>query len=170
MNELTGAALQAEAIAHLQRGEHAACWALCRPAVEDGSADAMLVNLAGMARFHTGEKKAGLALIEKAATMAPDNPDILGNLGNARLGQNDVDGAIDAYRRAIDRRGNEPSAWRNLAAALIRTDRQGELRTCLERLSKLAPKDPWPLVRLAIVAEAQDRAAEAIVLYRSAIA
>jgi predicted O-linked N-acetylglucosamine transferase (SPINDLY family) len=170
VTQLGGAALQAEATALLQRGEHAACWALCRSAVEDGSADAMLVNLAGMARFHAGEKQAGLLLIEKAATMAPDNPDILGNLGNARLGRNDVDGAIDAYRRAIDRRGNEPSVWRNLAAALIRTDRQSELRTCLERLATLAPKDPWPLVRLAIVAEAQDRTAEAIVLYRSAIA
>ncbi|MEX0809818.1 MAG: glycosyltransferase [Dongiaceae bacterium] len=162
--------LVAEAVALLQGGQHAACWALCRPRIEDGSADAILTNLAGMARYHIGEKEGGLALIERAATMAPDNPGILGNLGNARLGQNDVEGAIDAYRRAIELRGDDAGTVRNLAAALVRTDRQGELRSCLERLAKLAPKDPWPLTRLAIIAEAEDRIAEAVVLYRSAIA
>jgi len=163
-------ALIAEAVALLQGGQHAACWALCRPRVEDGSADAILTNLAGMARYHIGEKEGGLALIEHAATMAPDNPGILGNLGNARLGQNDVEGAIGAYRRAIELSGDDAGTLRNLAAALIRTDRHGELRSCLERLAKLAPKDAWPLTRLAVIAEAEDRIAEAVVLYRSAIA
>jgi protein O-GlcNAc transferase len=163
-------ALRAEAIALTQRGDHAACWALCRPHVENGSADAILTNLAGVARYHIGQKNAGLELIERAAAMAPDNPGILGNLGNARLGQNDVEGAIAAYRQALDHRSDDAAAWRNLAAALMRTDRQGELRTCLERLSRVAPEDPWPLIRLAIVAEAEDRTAEAIVFYRSAIA
>jgi predicted O-linked N-acetylglucosamine transferase (SPINDLY family) len=170
-----GDALRNAAIALLQQGRFDAAWQLLRPAIDGGSEDALLLNIAGMARFQGGDPSAGLALIERAAARAPENAGIVGNLGNARLGRGDAAGAIAAYRRAVALAPQDAAGWRNLATALLRAPaatplQREELRAALARLAELDPRDPWPEIRLGVLAEQDDRIDAAIAHYRAATA
>ena len=167
------AALHAQAVDLIRQGRHRDAWQLLSATVAHGTDDPHLLNLAGMARFHAGDQADGAALIERAAALAPQHPSILGNLGNALLSRGDTAGGLDALRRVVAVAPDDPAGWRNLAIALQRfaagtPTLNDELRATLERLSALAPADPWPQVRLGVLDERANRTDAAIAHYRAA--
>lgn len=73
-----------------------------------------------------GNHPAALSLLWEAAGLAPRDPDIQNRLGEAldRIGA--LDGAIDAYRRAIEAKPSFRKAANNLILVLAKAGRSGE--------------------------------------------
>ncbi len=61
--------------------------------VEAGVGDAEMLEMLGGAYNQTGQLKLGLLNLEKAAALAPENPEILSRLATTKLGLGDAEGA-----------------------------------------------------------------------------
>jgi tetratricopeptide (TPR) repeat protein len=76
-------------------------------------------NDLGVTYFERGEARRALREFEHAAALRPDWARALVNLGDARLAVGEVEGAIEAYRRAVRIAPDDPAAANNLAWALL---------------------------------------------------
>jgi tetratricopeptide (TPR) repeat protein len=76
-------------------------------------------NDRGVTHFERGEPRRAAGEFERALALRPDWTRALVNLGDARLALGEVEGAIEAYRRAVTVAPDDPGAANNLAWALL---------------------------------------------------
>jgi len=103
-----------------------------------------------------GNHAAALSLLWEAAGLAPRDPDIQNRLGEAldRIGA--LDGAIDAYRRAMAERPGFRKASNNLILALSKVGKSAEAVERAQALVAESPKDPDRLFTLGLALSEHD--------------
>ncbi len=72
----------------------------------------------------------------------PDDPDAWALLGKVRAAKGNVDGALEAYRRALDRQPTHPAAVDGAVTTLVAAGRADEARALVEALLRRDPADP----------------------------
>jgi len=115
-----------------------------------------------------GNHAAALSLLWEASGLAPRDPDILNQLGEAldRIGA--LDAAIDAYRRALAERPSFRRASNNLILALVKVGRGPEAIGLAQKLVLEAPTDADRYFTLGLAQSEQDYEA-AIRTFRKAL-
>ena len=106
---------------------------------------------------------------EQAVTYDPTNATYLANLGNARRATGDLEGAAEAYRRALDRAPDLGDAANGLGVVLVQQQRAAEAVPWLER----AARDPGFLeahLNLGIALQQAGQLARATAQFRAVAA
>ena len=116
-----------------------------------------------------GNHPAALALLWEAAGLAPTDADVQNRLGEAldRIGA--LDGAIDAFRRALSARPAFRKASNNLILTLVKAGRGPEAVERARALVAAAPGDPDAYFTLGLAQSEQD-VTEAIAAFRRVLA
>ncbi|MFG0318097.1 MAG: tetratricopeptide repeat protein [Planctomycetota bacterium JB042] len=91
------------------------------------------------------------------------------DLGVARLGRGDRDGALEAFLAAVDAAPDRPAPQLNAGSLLAELARGEEATPHLERARELRPEDPRPSTLLGQVAEDAGRDDDAEARYREAL-
>lgn len=98
---------------------------------------------------------------EKVVERAPDDWESWNNLGNARRGAGDVEGAVDALRKAVELAPLSPPVRLNLANCLSASRQFEEAEAELKRMIVDFPDDSKPLRELHVLYRQSGRDAEA---------
>lgn len=132
-----------KARAALDAGDHARAIELASPVLAryPGNADARAIvatgwRAAGLALLAAGRAGEASDALARALEVRPEDPALANALGVARQALGDLDGAIEAYRRAASR-SDDPDMAENLASALFRRGRHDDARTAYARLATL---------------------------------
>jgi tetratricopeptide (TPR) repeat protein len=83
-----------------------------------------------------GDPSSAVALYERAAVLSNDSPEVLAQLGEARLASGDAGGAARAFRGILGHRPGDPRALLGLGTALLQT---GEVSRASDTLARAAP-------------------------------
>jgi cytochrome c-type biogenesis protein CcmH/NrfG len=83
-----------------------------------------------------GDPSSAVALYERAAVLSNDSPEVMVQLGEARLASGDAAGAARAFRGILTRRPDDPKALLGLGTALLQT---GEVSRASDALARAAP-------------------------------
>jgi len=116
-----------------------------------------------------GRRDAALDWLRRAESLAPDDADVLNNLGCVLLEAGDPAGAMVRHYRALKSNPDCPEAHFNLANALRDYGRPEEALVSYERALSLKPRFPAALVNCGNVLRGRKRLAEAVELYKLAI-
>jgi Flp pilus assembly protein TadD len=119
---------------------------------------AVLCAVAVARRADGGE---AMALLEKAAGLAPDDPDVLNELAQALLAEGREDEAEAPLRRAVDRAPSNGPLIANLAELCKAQGRRDEAEVLYRRALALAADDPVILYNFALLLLQQGRFDEA---------
>lgn len=132
--------------------------------------DVALHNLHGSACSEQGRLADAAQSFRKAASLAPQSPELQFNLAVTcgRLGR--LDDAVAAYRRAIALKPEFAVAHYNLGTALKDSQRLDEAEASLRRAVTLQPAYVAAHANLGAVLQAQGRLDEAVACYRAALA
>jgi tetratricopeptide (TPR) repeat protein len=95
-----------------------------------------------------GRSSEAIWAYEKLVYEQPDNFDGWNNLGNARHETGDLDGALDAFRKARSLNPDSSLIHINIARVLLSKDQYEDACLMLEKAALLAPEDPAPLIEL----------------------
>src|SRR5215208_4279665 len=128
-----------------------------RRAIDANDHDPQAMNNLGYSLYLSGNYRAAVDRLKKAARLAPNDSRILNNLALAqvRLGKFD-----DAYRNFARAEG-EFSGHSNLAALLIRSGREEKAVEHLEAARRLQPESPNVLRQLAELYDRTGRGGQA---------
>jgi tetratricopeptide (TPR) repeat protein len=89
-------------------------------AMEINPAQAGYANNLGLALLQAGQRQEGMAMLEKAAASDPANAGkYYFNVGAILTNAGDVDGAIDAFRKAIETQPDYAAAHYQLGMSLV---------------------------------------------------
>jgi uncharacterized protein (TIGR02466 family) len=132
--------------------------------------DVTLNNLHGSACAQLGQLAPAAESFRKAATLAPQSPELQFNLAVTlgRLGQ--LGEAVAAYRRAVALKPDFAVAHYNLGTALKDLGRADEAVASLQRAVALQPRDGAAQTNLGAALQALGRLDEAVASYRAALA
>jgi len=125
------------AMALIQTGDLAAAGEVC--AVAGG--DLKLARLAGHIHQEQGRLAEAADAYESVVAAAPDDFESWNNLGNVRLAQGQLEGAIAALGRAINLRSDFIPIYLNLSEALAQADRPEDRRALISEAARRAPQD-----------------------------
>ncbi len=127
-----------------------------------------VLNHMGILQHQRGEHAAALALLRRAAEVAPQVAGIWNNLGNVLLRVRQDDEAERAFRRSLELHEN-PEALANLGNLLRRRKSLDEGEAACRRAIEIAPTlgDAWHSLSLVLIA--QGRVPEAIVAASKAV-
>jgi tetratricopeptide (TPR) repeat protein len=103
-----------------------------------------------------GNHAAALSLLWEAAGLAPRDADIQNRLGEALERMGALDGAVDAYRRAIAERPGFRKASNNLILALGKVGKSAEAVERARALVAASPSDPDRLFTLGLALSEHD--------------
>ena len=122
----------------------------------------------GAARAMLGRD--ALPALLTAARLLPADAEVRYYLGNAYRARGDVDGAIDAYRRAVERRPDFTEAYNELGRALLERGEPEPAKEALRRALAGRPDDAAALGNLANALRVMGRVREAVDGYRRVVA
>ena len=143
-------ALYLGALCRHAQGQHGDGARLMSAAVAKGLADhPEPLNNAGQVLKAGGRLDEAVQVYRRALRLAPNEPSIHVNLGNALAGLDDQEGAITAYETAIRLNPGTVAAYVNLAGLLKDLERYPEAENCLERVLVIAPGHPDALATLS---------------------
>ena len=86
------------------------------------------------------------------------------------LEEEDPDGAIDAYRRALDLEPDLPEIWLNLGRLLHERGELAEAERCYRQAVEIDPEEPVSFFDLGVALQDQERFEEAAAAYGQALA
>lgn len=86
------------------------------------------------------------------------------------LEEEDSEGAIDAYRRALDLEPDLPEIWLNLGRLLHERGELAEAERCYRQAVEIDPDEPVSFFDLGVALQDQERFAEAAATYEQALA
>ena len=81
---------------------------------------------------------------------APRDFECLNNIGNAKAGLGDHEGAVEALRKALEIDPNAPPTYMNLVSALLALDRKDEAEAVLRTAMEKFPRDSRPPYQLYV--------------------
>lgn len=128
---------------------------------------AIFLNNRAIRSLRDGKLEAASATLEQALRLVPDFVGALGNLGVVRRRQGDVDGALDAYRRALEIEPRDASILANLAGLYTSLGRPREAAAAL-RSADLRAANPWTLLVRGDLEVADGKPEDALAYYRKA--
>jgi superkiller protein 3 len=112
----------------------------------------------------------GEAVVRDLLRQQPNHPELYFHLGNALVGQNNLVGAAQAYRKAIDLRPDLPEAYNNLGTALYEQKELVGAVKAFRGAIHLRPDSASAYFNLGNALRAQKQLVEAVQAYRRAIA
>ncbi len=128
------------------------------------------LHLTGLLRHLKGETREALALVERAAELAPDDAAVWNNLGNLRLCVEDSDGAQAAWFRCLDLVPDHPSALSNVALLLRHAGHLDEAEKLYGRALEADPDSVVAINNLGTIALVRGDDDGARVLFERALA
>lgn len=111
---------------------------------------------------------ASVAVLERARFVAPRDPEVALELGNARARQGNADDAEGQYKRAIEARDDYVDAYLALGNLYSATGRQSEAATQYQRALNAGANDLDQLKQIGAVLLANERYSEALTAYERA--
>lgn len=135
--------------------------------LDDLELAALTVNNRGVDHLAAGQLAQAQREFEAVVKLSPDFAAAYGNLGVVRRRLGDVDGALDAYRKALALDPRNPTVLANLAALYRGLGREREARSALE-LADLRLASPFTILARGDLEAADGHAREALRLYRKA--
>ena len=150
-SDATGDPLQA-AIAHHRRGELDAAEALYAGLLRADPRRADALNFMGMLLVQRGQREHALELLKKASMIAPREPGVWNNLGNALLALGKLPEAEKAFRRSLAL-AESAEALTNIARIQRRRREWARSEASARRAIALAPKtgEAWHYLSLALL-------------------
>ncbi len=137
--------------------------------LSDLTAIAMFHSNRGAEALQVGLVDVSIKWLEVAVRIDPELTNAWVNLGVARRRYGDLDGAEEAYRKALDIDPRTFSAYQNLAS-LLRLERRHHEALALEKLLATSPsRNPYTYLTLGDISLMGGRLDEAEKLYRRAI-
>ncbi len=134
-----------------------------------GSARAATLNARAVRLYCAGRRTAALALLRQANALAPEDPEVLNNLGSLLREERQLEAAIVCHHRALQIRTEFPEAWCNLGSVLLECGRLAEAEFSLRTALRQRPAFPSALVNLGNVLRQRGCANEALECYRQAL-
>ncbi len=122
-----------------------------RKMLEHDPLDARALASIGYQQAQAGENRAALATLDRVVALAPDNAEYHFDRGYLLQQLNDHDGAMSAFRRALECNADHDRALYGLALSLIACRRIEEAVAPLKRNTKLQPMSPYGWYQLARV-------------------
>ncbi len=129
-----------------------------------------LLRAAARTRLRMTDTPMALELLQRAHRLEPDNPHILGELGQAAQAAGQVDRATEHYQRALAMAPDDVAALCGLAQVHERMHRLDQAAQLLDRVAVLDPGNPWVRFYRASVRYRQGDAAGAAAALESLIA
>jgi tetratricopeptide (TPR) repeat protein len=121
-----------------------------------------LQRLRGFAAQSLEDYPTAIRIYEQVVAAAPDDWETWNNLGNARRCTSDVDGALEAHRRAVAGAPESPPVRLNFANALVAAGEASEAEAELKAMARDFPTDWHPLRELYVLLRSQAREEEAL--------
>jgi tetratricopeptide (TPR) repeat protein len=141
----------AAAEARYRAGAFAEAATILQPLAEDHPNHAGLLRLLGLCRVRLRDLSAGLDLLQRACTLAPDDPYARLHLGIGLHEAGRLDAAAALFRTCARDLPNDPAPSLNLAAALLQLDDIPGARRAARRARLLAPQLPEAHYTLGLV-------------------
>jgi tetratricopeptide (TPR) repeat protein len=163
-NKLLGRALKA-----WKRGNAPRTAQLALEAANADTDNAQAYHLLAIALEKLGHLDKALVTYEKAFELAPDDADLLLNLGLSAWNLGMLEGAVRMFRHFIEKRPGQPQGYNNLGSVLRD---QGKLSTAIELLRDAIyrmPNEAMLWNTLATVLAEEGRAEESLVFYTEAL-
>ncbi len=123
-----------------------------------------VLHLSGLVHRRLGSLDCAVADLEHAARLAPTDPDIRNNLGNALTDAGRDGDAVEAYTAAVRLRPSFTDGWRNLSLALASLERWPEAVAAARTAVRAGPEQAvnWSVLGAALRSvESLDEAAHA---------
>ena len=130
---------------------------------------AAALNARAVQAYLDGQRAEAVALLRRARGLAPNDPEILNNLGSLLREERQLEEAIVCHHRAIRLRPDFPEAHSNLGNALRDFGRPAEAALCFETALAQRPEFPAALVNYGNVLRSLGRIDAALAAYRRAI-
>lgn len=124
----------------------------------------------GMIAHQLGRQLEAVELIGRAAALAPENPAIHSNLGEAYRHLHRLDDAVASFQRALALQPDFPKALSNFGNALVTLGRPEKAVSCFRRAIALQPDFANAHNNLGIALLNQSRFDEAFTCFRQALA
>ena len=125
-----------------------------RRVLDDVTASALYHTNIGSVALKEGDVQGALTNLELATRLAPDVAAVWVNLGVARRRLGNLEGAAQAYEKALKAEPGDPSALTNLAYLYRLEGHEAEAKAALQAASR-GPSSPYTLIALAGVEEVQ---------------
>ncbi len=127
------------AVQHHQHGDYSGAEALYRAVLETAPGHPLANAYLGVLLCQTGRTAEGVAFLETAHMLDPDDAETLINLGNACRIASLIDRSLETLKRAVRLAPLESSAWANLGASLVLA---GRSHSAVAHLRKAVELDP----------------------------
>jgi tetratricopeptide (TPR) repeat protein len=128
-----------------------------------------LLKLRGFLAQTVDEIDLAIRCYEEVVAKHPDDWESWNNLGNARRGKGDLEGSLEAARRAAELQPDSPPIRLNLATALIQSGDWVTAESELRQMSADFPDDPNPLRELHALLKEQGRDQDALDAIQGAV-
>jgi predicted O-linked N-acetylglucosamine transferase (SPINDLY family) len=163
IQQALGLAVQRQQAGRLADAEH-----LCRQILARDAENPEAIHLLGTVAAQAGKSDIAVELIGRAIRLKPRWAEAHGNLGNVLVLQRRFHDAVEAYRLAIDIRGN-PHLYYNLANALREMGHIAEAIAAYRQSIALDPEFIDPRINLGIALAGAGELDEARAVLASAI-
>ncbi|MCB1923457.1 MAG: PEP-CTERM system TPR-repeat protein PrsT [Gammaproteobacteria bacterium] len=134
---------------------------------QPGSASAQL--RAGVGQIGAGDIQRGIETLSSAATLAPDDPDVISVVVGNLLQQRAMDDALASSKRFADTQPNNPRALNLLAGVYLARQETDRAIETLNRVLEQAPGDPAASIMLANIEKSAGNSAKASSLIQAAL-
>ena len=126
------------ALIYQQQGKNDEALAAYEDAIAQNPEDVNLILNKANLYYGMGDKDKFKELMAQASEMAPDNPDLLYNIGVINMEQKDYQGARDAYKKALEIDPGYTNALLNLSTTYVNEgneliDKMNELSTSYKK-------------------------------------
>jgi len=135
-----------------------------------GKTRAAALNAEAVRRYLAGRRDEAASLLREAAALAPDDPEVLNNLGSVLREERQLEEAIVCHHRALRLQAEFPEAWCNLGNALYDYGRLDEAELSFRTALTQRPAFPSALVNIGNVLRRRGRTGDAIACYHKALA
>ena len=128
------------------------------------------LNAQAVRLYLDGRRGDALPLLREALAVAPDDPEVLNNLGTLLREERQLEEAIVCHHRALRLKPDFPEAWCNLGNALYDFRRYDEAEHCFRSALTQRPDFPSALVNFGNVLRLRGQVEDAIAVYLRALA
>lgn len=132
-------ALFQRAVAEYEAGRFQRARKVLMPLLELPDPGGQVALLAGLVDAGLGEWKSAERRLDTAVKRSPQRLEAWMGLGNVRHMLGDRDGAVEAYRRAIELRPDDAAGWNNLGVVYADMRRDHDAILCFDRALERAP-------------------------------